>query len=286
MNVTAMNIVDTHQHLWDRDRFSFSWTKRSATFDRSYRMSDYLEATAGVNVIKSVHLEADVDEPDLLGETRYILELSERDDNPLAGVVAGARPENPDFIDYIEQVAGHPNLKGIRRVLHVVPDDTVDRPGFIEHVRRLEQYNLSFDICVLARQLPIALRLVRECPNVQFILDHCGNPLVKEKLFEPWGGHIRELAGHPNVVCKLSGIVTNADAEHWTPEDLRPYVNHVIESFGWDRVMFGSDWPVCLLASSYRRWVETLLFLTEGAGESERRKLFQENAERVYKLSA
>jgi predicted TIM-barrel fold metal-dependent hydrolase len=279
-----MKIVDTHQHLWDLERFSFSWTRKHPSLDRSFRMADYLAATAGLEVSKSVHLEADVDEPDMLGETRYILELAERDDNPLAGVVACARPESAGFAAYIEQIAGHPKLKGVRRVLHVAPDDTVDRPGFVDHVRALARYDLSFDICVLARQLPIAIRLARECPGVQFILDHCGNPLVKERAFEPWGSDIRELAGCRNVVCKISGIVTNADAENWTPEDLRPYVEHVIESFGWGRVMFGSDWPVCLLASSYRRWVEALMFLTEGAGEGERRKLFSENAERVYKL--
>jgi predicted TIM-barrel fold metal-dependent hydrolase len=282
-----MKIIDTHQHLWDLDRFSFSWTKNAPALSRSFRMDDYLEATRGVELYKSVHLEADVDEPDMLGETRYILDLAERDDNPLEGVVAGARPENPDFGAYLEQIAGHPSaakLKGLRRVLHVVPDDTVDRPGFIDNVRSLERYHLSFDICVLARQLPIALRLVRECPGIQFILDHCGNPLVKERIFEPWKGYIRELAGEPNVVCKISGIVTNADPERWTPEDLRPYVEHVVESFGWDRVMFGSDWPVCLLASGYRRWVEALMLLTAGASDGERKKLFQENAERVYRL--
>jgi predicted TIM-barrel fold metal-dependent hydrolase len=279
-----MKIVDTHQHLWDLERFSFSWTRKHPTLDRSFRMEDYLAATAGLEVSKSVHVEADVDEPDMLGETRYILGLAARDDNPLEGVVACARPEGADFEQNIEQIAGHPKLKGVRRVLHVVPDDTVDRPGFIDNVRALARYGLSFDICVLARQLPIAVRLVGECPGVEFILDHCGNPLVREQVFEPWAGDIRELASYPNVVCKISGLVTNADAEKWTPEDLRPYVEHVIESFGWERVMFGSDWPVCLLASSYRRWVEALMFLTEGAGEGERRRLFSENAERVYRL--
>lgn len=279
-----MNITDTHQHLWDLEQFSFSWTKRSATLNRSFRMSDYLEATSGLNITQSVHVEADVDEPDMLGETRYVLDLADRNDNPMAGVVACVRPERADFAAYLAQIVGHPKLKGVRRVLHVVPDNTVDRPGFIDNVRSLEGYGLSFDICVLARQLPIAIRLVRECPGVQFILDHCGNPLVKEKVYEPWASHIRELASYPNVVCKISGIVTNADTEHWTPEDLRPYVEHVITSFGWERVMFGSDWPVCLLASSYHRWVEALMSLTAGAREAERRKLFSENAERVYKL--
>ena len=126
--------------------------------------------------------------------------------------------------------------------------------------------------------------LINQCPGVSFILDHCGNPLVKEREIEPWRTHLGEIASFPNVVCKVSGIVVNADRLNWTAEDLRPYVENVIEVFGWDRVMFGSDWPVCTLAGSYSQWVEALLMLTDGAGESNRRKIFFENADRVYRL--
>ena len=283
MKIIEMKIIDTHQHLWDLDRLSYSWTKNRPPLNRSFRMADYLAATSGLEIDQTVHLEADVDEPDMLGETKYIFALAERDDNPLAGVVACARPEHAHFENYLKQIL-HPNLKGVRRVLHCVPDETSETPGFVENIRLLEKYHLSFDLCVLARQLPLAIRLVRECPNVQFILDHCGNPLVKEKTLEPWRAWIKELASYPNVVCKISGIVTNADADNWTPEDLRPYVNDVIETFGWDRVMFGSDWPVCTLASDYQRWVEALMTLTSAAGTEHQAKLFRENAQRIYRL--
>jgi len=278
-----MKIIDTHQHLWDLDLFSYSWCQGIPALNRSFRMPDYLAATRGVDLDKSVHLEADVDEPDMLRETRQILSLAEQD-NPLAGVVACGRPESADFKSYLDQIAGHPKLKGVRRVLHTQPDDLSRSPLFIENVRSLEEYGLSFDICVLARQLPAAINLVRQCPGVSFVLDHCGNPRVKEKLFEPWRAQIKELAGLPNTVCKISGIVTNADPENWTLEDLRPYVDHVIEGFGWDRVIFGSDWPVCTLAASFQQWVDALRRLTEDAGEGNQRKLFRENAERVYRL--
>jgi predicted TIM-barrel fold metal-dependent hydrolase len=278
-----MKIIDTHQHLWDQEQFTYSWTRNIPALNRSFRMSDYLAATSGLEVDRTVHLEADVDEPQMSGETRWILSLAERDDNPLDGVVACARPEHAGFEDYLRGIA-HPKLKGIRRVLHVVPDTVSETPGFIENLRRLEKYNLSFDLCVLARQLPLAIRLARECPNVQFILDHCGNPLIKEKVLDPWRSYLSQLAAYPNVVCKISGIVTNADPQKWTAAELRPYVNHVIESFGWERVMFGSDWPVCTLAASFQQWVETLMLLTREAGEENQRKLFQLNARRVYKL--
>lgn len=248
-------------------------------------MEDYLEATRGLDVEKSVHVEADVDEPYMLEETRHILKLAEQKDNPLAGVVAGGRPEKNGFRNYLDKVAGHAALKGVRRVLHTQPDSLGQGRTFIENVRILQSYGLSFDICVLARQLPIAISLVRECPGVTFILDHCGGPQVKEKALDPWRAQIREIAGLHNVFCKVSGLVAYADPVNWTPEDLRPFVDHIIECFGWDRVIFGSDWPVCTLSASLKRWVETLAFLTQGANESERNKLFYANAGRIYRLN-
>jgi len=281
-----MKIVDTHQHLWDLDQLPYSWTARSEKFNRSFRLEDYYAATEGIEVIKTVHVEADIDETHILDETRYILSLAERHDNPITGVVAGCRPEYEGFREYLDQIAGHPNLKGVRRILHVVPDDVSTPPLFAENLRLLEAYGLTFDLCVLARQLPLAINLVKQCPKVGFILDHCGNPDIKNGEFESWRAGMREIASYPNVLaCKVSGIVVNTDIPNWTVEDLRPAVEGVIETFGWDRVMFGSDWPVCTLAASYKQWFDSLNFLTRDAGEENRRKLFQENAERVYRLS-
>ena len=149
----------------------------------------------------------------------------------------------------------------------------------------LSDYGLSFDICVLARQLPIAIKLVSKSPDVVFILDHCGVPQVKEQHLDPWRSHITEIAKFPNVSCKISGLVAYADSERWTAEDLRPFVEHVIVTFGWDRVLFGSDWPVCTLSASYRQWVAALQALTHEAGEINQKKLFHDNAVRVYRLS-
>ena len=278
-----MKIIDTHQHLWDLDLFTYAWLDGIPALRKSFRMADYQKAAEGTDIVKSVHLEADVDEAYMLDETRHILKLSEQD-NPLEGVVACARPEKPHFADYLDQIAGHPKLKGIRRVLHTQPDELGQSSLFAENVRVLDAYGLSFDICVLARQLPIAIQLVRNCPQISFILDHCGDPEVKDHVLDPWRQHIRELSQFPNVVCKVSGLVACADLEKWTPEDLRPYVEHVIECFGWDRVMFGSDWPVCTLSAPLHRWVAALTQLTRDAGEEKQRKLFYENAARVYRL--
>lgn len=280
-----MQIVDTHQHLWDTELFRYSWLSSVPSLNRSFRMPDYLTATKGLNVVKSVHLEADVDEPYMLDETRHILALADQPDNPLEGVVACGRPESKSFQAYLDQIAGHPKLKGIRRVLHTQPDDVGQDATFIRNVAALAGYKLSFDICVLARQLPVAIQLVSKCRDVAFVLDHCGVPQVKERNLDPWRAHIAEIAKFPNVSCKVSGIVAYAEPAIWTTEDLRPFIDHVIASFGWDRVLFGSDWPVCTLSASYQQWVEALQAITQAAGEVNQRKLFHGNAIRVYRLT-
>ena len=280
-----MQIVDTHQHLWDPDLFRYSWLNSLPRLNRSFRMPDYLAATKGLNVVKSVHVEADVDEPYMLDETRYLLSLADQPDNPLDGIVACGRPENEDFKSYLDQIAGHPKVKGIRRVLHTQTDDVGQGATFVSNVAALSGYGLAFDLCVLARQLPIAIKLVSKCPDVVFILDHCGVPQVKQRNLDPWRSYITEIARFPKVSCKISGLVAYADPQRWTAEDLRPFIEHAIANFGWDRVLFGSDWPVCTLSASYPQWVEALQTITQGAGEVNRRKLFHDNAVRVYRLS-
>jgi len=279
-----MHIIDTHQHLWDPDTFRYSWLQSVPSLNRPFRMPDYLEATQGLSVVKSVHLEADVDEPFMLDETRHLLALADQPDNPLAGIVACGRPEKDGFRFHLDKIAGHPKLKGIRRVLHTQPDDVGQGKAFVQNIGSLADYGLSFDLCVLARQLPIAINLASTCPEVTFILDHCGVPQVKERIIDPWRSHIAEIAKLPNVYCKISGLVAYADPARWTEDDLRPYVEHVTSCFGWDRVLFGSDWPVCTLSASYRQWVEALLSITRNAGAANQRKLFHDNAIQAYRL--
>jgi predicted TIM-barrel fold metal-dependent hydrolase len=293
-----MEIIDTHQHLWDVKQFPYSWTPKHPALNRSFKLTDYYEATRDLTISKSVHVEADVDEDYMLGETLHVLSLARGDDNPIAGVVAAARPEYDDFGDYVDRIAGQRLLKGLRRILHTEPDELSTTTTFVENVKSLEDYGLTFDLCVLARQLPRAINLVKQCPNVNFILDHCGNPNLRsdaeEKEFERWRERLQEISAFPNVVCKVSGIVVNTDLNarpsptspsRWNADTLRPAVEHVIACFGWDRVMFGSDWPVCTLAASFKEWAETLMLLTRDAGEENQRRLFYENAIRVYRLS-
>lgn len=280
-----MKIVDTHQHLWDTRVFRYAWLESLPRLNRSFSLTDYEEATSGLEIEKTVFVECDADENQARDEARHALRLAEQPGSRIAGVVASVRPENGGFEGHIENLIGSPKLRGVRRILHTQPDEVGQTATFIQNVCKLANYKLSFDICVLARQLPIAINLVAKCPETIFILDHCGVPQVKEQILEPWRQNIREISSFPNIFCKVSGIVAYADPVSWKPEDLRPFVEHVLECFGWDRVMFGSDWPVCTLAASYKRWVETLALLTNNAGENNQAKLFHDNAIRVYGLS-
>ncbi|MGC1797600.1 MAG: amidohydrolase [Candidatus Acidiferrales bacterium] len=280
-----MKIVDTHQHLWDKDLFHYAWLAPLPLLDRSFRLSDYSEATRGLEIAKTVFVECDVDEAQVLDEALHVLRLANDPGNCIAGVVASGRPEKDGFKAYLDKVSAHPQLKGIRRIFHTHPDELGQGQLFVENVARLATYGLSFDLCVLARQLPVALNLATRCPGVAFVLDHCGVPDVKGHALDPWRAHISELSKLPNVSCKISGLVAYANPANWQSGDLRPFVDHVIASFGWDRVMFGSDWPVCNLTANYQRWVATLLSLTDAAGEANQRKLFHDNAIRIYRLS-
>jgi predicted TIM-barrel fold metal-dependent hydrolase len=280
-----MKIVDTHQHLWDKDLFHYAWLEPLPVLDRSFRLGDYSDATRGLEIAKTVFVECDVDEGQILDEALHVLRLANEGGNHIAGVVASGRPESDGFKAYLDKVSGHPQLKGIRRILHTHRDELGQGKLFVENVAQLASYGLSFDLCVLARQLPVALNLASRCPEVAFVLDHCGVPDVKGQALDPWRAHISELSRLPNVACKISGLVAYANPASWQNEDLRPFVDHVIASFGWDRVMFGSDWPVCNLTASYQRWVATLVSLTQSAGEANQRKLFHDNALRIYRLN-
>ncbi|MFT3784885.1 MAG: amidohydrolase family protein [Tepidisphaeraceae bacterium] len=173
----------------------------------------------------------------------------------------------------------------MRRVLHTQPDDLSRDPTFRRNVGSIHRHRLTFDLCVLAKQLTFGIDLVRACPETSFVLDHCGVPEVKGHALDPWRAHIELLAKTPNVVaCKISGLVAYASAGDCGPDALRPFVTHVVEQFGPDRVLFGSDWPVCTLSCSYGTWAQTALELTSGWTLENRQKFFARNAERVYRV--
>jgi L-fuconolactonase len=279
-------IVDAHVHLWDPRRFRMTWLDGVELLDQPYGPEEYRAHTAGLEIAAMVYLEVGVEPAYALLEARHVAELAATEPR-IRAIVAHAPVEHGDVVrSYLEAlVATSPLVRGVRRITQGEADPRFcARPDFVRGVQILPEYGLSFDICIYHHQLEVAIELVRRCPGTSFMLDHIAKPDIKGRALDPWRAHIRELAALPNVVCKLSGMVTEADHQGWQPEDLRPYVEHVLACFGEDRVCFGGDWPVALLASPYRRWAETLAALTQGLSPEAKRKLWSENAGRFYRF--
>ncbi len=277
-------LIDTHLHLVYRDRLSYPWLAGVSALDRDARYERYAEEARRCGVTGALHMEVDVAEPDIEAETRNVRDLALEGAGLLLGAISACRPESPDFPAFLERALANPLVKGFRRVLHVVPDDLSEQPIFRDNLRRLAGSGRPFDLCVRPRQLDKAIGLVDACPGVAFVLDHCGAPAVAKRMAQPWREKIAEIARRPNVCAKISGIVATADPKAWVLEDLRPYVEHVVERFGWDRVVWGSDWPVCTLTASLSIWLAASHALTRGASAGERDKLFAANALRLWRL--
>jgi len=299
----ALPIVDTHQHLWDLSKLRLSWLKDAGALNRSYLMKDYLEATAGLNVVKAVYMEVDVDPVDQVAEADYVVDLCRRGGVPTCAAVIGGRPGEPGFREYILRHKGSPYVKGVRQVLFAWKEGSaffLDK-AYVDSIRLLGELGMSFDICVAAPGLADAAKLVDLCPDTRFILDHCGNADVKQfypserytsaeesekarRFVENWRRDIAALAKRKNLIGKISGVVATVPKQ-WSPEDLAPIINHCLDSFGPDRVVFGGDWPVCTKGASYRQWVEALRQVIAGRSEAEQRKLLSENAVKFYGLT-
>ncbi len=279
-------IVDAHVHLWNPDQFSMPWLADIPRLHRPYGLQDYREQTQGLPITAMVYIEVGVAAQEALREARHVVELA-REEPRLQAVVAAAPVERGAAVRaHLEALAAiSPLIKGVRRNLQdeAEPDSCL-RPDFVAGVRLLAEFDLSFDLCIKHWQLPSVIELVRRCPDTAFILDHLGKPDIKQQLFASWQADLCKLAELPNVVCKISGMVTEADHEGWLPSDLEPFINVVLEAFGEERILFGSDWPVALLASPYHRWYETLAALTARLPVSARRKLWAENARRFYRM--
>ena len=279
-------IIDAHVHLWDPAHFRMSWLDGNELLNQRYELNEYAQHTAGIAIEAMVYLEVGVEPAYALLEAQLATHAANIEPK-LRAIVAAAPVEFGErtraYLDALVETV-HP-LSGVRRILQAESDpEYCLRPDFVRGVELLADYDLSFDICVYHHQLPAASELVRRCPRTRFILDHIGKPDIKGRNLNPWRAQIAELATLRNVMCKISGVVTEADHANWATEDLRPYVDHVIDRFGEERVVFGGDWPVALLASPYARWVETLDALTADMSEAARRRLWAENAREFYKM--
>ena len=280
---TVLPLVDTHQHLVYPERYTYEWTAGiPALANRAFGYDDYLAAANGCGIAATVFMETLTADPLEHDEAVFVEGLASAPDSLITGIVSACRPESEVFPGWLESLRGTP-VVGLRRVLHVEPDELSQRPLFRDHLRLLPAHGLSFDLCVQARQLPLAIDLVAACPEVSFVLDHCGVPDISRGVIDPWRDNLRALADHPNVSCKISGVLAYCDPLHATIDAVRPYVEHAIETFGWERVVWGGDWPVVEITSTLETWVQITRQIVAGETEAHQRLLFSENAQQVYR---
>ncbi|MEP7454386.1 amidohydrolase [Phyllobacterium sp. SB3] len=279
----ASELIDTHLHLIDQSALSYPWLSSVEALNRDFLYEEYAQQARRTGITRALHMEVDVAVSDIENETNTVAELSAREGSLIAGAISSCRPEDEGFAAFLDRQLANPLVKGFRRVLHVMPDELSEQPRFRENIKRLGGTRLTFDLCVLPRQIEQTIALIDMAPDVQFILDHCGVPDIKGEAFKPWQAGVTEIAKRPNVTAKVSGVIAYADAGTWRVETLEPYVHHIITSFGFDRLVWGSDWPVCTLGGGLATWVAATHALVSGCSLDEKTRLFSGNAKRIWK---
>jgi L-fuconolactonase len=275
--------IDSHQHFWHYNAERDGWiTDEMAVLKRDFMPEDLLPGMLATGIDASIAVQADQSDD----ETLFLLSFAERHPE-IRGVIGWVDLQADDIEDRLRKFSQFFKLRGFRHIVQAEPDDRfLMRPEFLRGIRCLGTYGFTYDILIYAQHLPVANEFVRQCPEQKFVLDHLAKPLIKTGEIDYWARGIRAMANHPNVCCKLSGLVTEADWAKWSADDLKPYLDVVFEAFGTDRLMFGSDWPVCLLAASYERVKETIENYTRDLTSIEKAKIFGLNAARFYGLAA
>lgn len=278
-------ITDSHLHLWDDKHLNYAWISNIPKLNRAYLLSDLMDATQSLHLESCIFVQSGCGESESLAEVHWVTELAKRDAR-IHGIIAHASLElGAEIRSYLGTLKNNKLVKGVRRLLLLEKEDFCLQKKFIEGVQLLANYNFSFEICIHAEQLGSVIKMVEQCPKVKFNLEHLGNPNMAAKEWDTWQKQMSQLAEFPNVWCKISRLITEA-TQNWSSENLKPYIYHAIKEFGYDRVMFGSDWPVVNMASSYAHWVHTLhdLLVHHHATEEELKKVFQSNARLYYEL--
>ena len=270
-------ITDSHVHFWNPGELEYPWLESLPSLHKPFLPADY-----GAAVTRIVFVEANCRPEDAIREVRFVQQLAEREPR-IGGIVAFADMTDPDLERTLDTLSCAPLVKGIRHNIQGNAPGFALQHAFVEGVRVVGRRGLSFDLCVTHDQLAEVLELVQRCPDTQFVLDHCGKPAIRLGLLEPWRAAVVRLAAHPNVCCKLSGLLTEA-AGRRSDDDLLPYAAAVLDCFGVKRLLYGSDWPVLTLAGAYDEWFAFTERFTAGWSAAERGLFYEENTARVYGL--
>jgi len=273
--------IDSHQHFWIYNPSEYGWISNDMEILQRNYLPDQLQTELfSIGFDGSIVVQA----RQSLEETKWILNLAEQN-SFIKGVVGWVDLCSPGIEEELIQFSGHPKLVGLRHVIHDEPDDNfILRKDFLNGIAYLKKFGLTYDILIFPRHLPNAIQFVSQFPEQLFVLDHLAKPLIKDKKVSPWRKDIEKLARFKNVYCKLSGMVTEADVKNWTQEDLIPYLDIVFAAFGTDRLMIGSDWPVCRVAGLYKQVMEVVLDYIETYPAEDKNKILGKNALKAYQL--
>ena len=264
-------LFDTHLHLIYPNKIGYPWLSEVPTLNKPYKYEEYEIIANRLGIDACFHMEVDVSEGDIKNETAMLESLSNQPGSKIKGIISACRPEQQGFDDFLNWASHHTLIKGFRRVLHVVSDDVSQNPLFRKNINLVCEHNFTFDICARADQLPIVVKLIDACPNVKFILDHCGVPNIKNSVFSSWAAAMTNIAQRPNVTAKISGIIAYGEGESWSLTDMKPFFDHTVDVFGIKRIVWGSDSPVCRLGGGLPTWVGLTHTLTAEWSKSERK---------------
>jgi L-fuconolactonase len=273
--------IDSHQHFWKYNKSEYDWIDDSmAALRRDFLPVHLAEELSKNGFDGSIAVQA----RQSLEETDWLLRMS--DSNPvIKGVVGWVDLRSSDIYDQLKKYAAHPKLVGVRHVVQGErEDDFILRHDFNRGISFLKEFDLTYDILVFPKQLPYAIKFVEKYPDLTFVLDHIAKPLIKDGILSPWKENIQKLSEFPNVYCKVSGMVTEADWHNWKLQDFKPYLDTVFNAFGSDRVLIGSDWPVCLVTGDYSKVMNIVTDYISGFPELDKGKILGENAAKAYKI--
>jgi predicted TIM-barrel fold metal-dependent hydrolase len=279
-------LLDTHQHLFYRDVAGYGWADPIPPLAKGdFTLADYAGLVKGLGVGGSLFMETGVDDADYQAETRFVHGLAQDPGTGVKGIIASIRPEDDDGFDAWLDETGAMGVAGYRRILHVMPDDLSQSDTFRRNVGKIGAADKVFDMCFLSRQLPIAAELAAACDNTRLVLNHCGVPDIAGGGLDPWRADMTALAALPNVTCKLSGLMAYCAPDAMTAEAIAPYVDHVLEVFGPDRMVWGSDWPVVNLAKGLPEWIAVTREILAKLSDGEATAIANGTAQSVYRVS-
>ena len=278
-------LLDTHLHLVYRNQASYSWTKEIPPLaEGDFSLDDHHKLTQDLGIGGSLFMETGVDDSDYKKEAHFINSLLNNSDSTLKGLILSIRPETEDgFEDWLSETIDM-GVKGYRRILHVVPDEMSKSEIFRKNIRRIGDADKPFDICFLSKQLYLAIELAKACDNTVLVLNHCGVPNIAGNEIDPWKKDIEELSKMQNVICKLSGLMAYCAPDTSSLQTIQPYVDHVIQCFGPQRIVWGSDWPVVNLGKGLPEWIQVTRQILNSLSEDEAFAIANGTAKSVYKV--